>query len=507
MAQPISQIVTFNAMVSASGVSTPSTGGGLFLTDDDTVLGAAGAGKVRSYNSLAAVQADFDASTEPVKAATAWFGREDGTPKSLLVGRWSTTAVATKLTGIALSGPTASPWNANNATFRIGGHNVSVDLSSANTFAAIATALQTALRALATSAPNDQRFNGCTVEALTGTNAMVLTLAGPDDIGFATTTTASGSTTDISAALGWTEETGNYQLGTRQEEAADALAAISALNSNFQHVLVDVTIAEQISGLQDTASTVATWCSANNRFLWYMGSGDGALTTNENTSTVAEVSALQLRNTAILFRKSAPDYSNASIAAYFSAFNWDGTGPVPTAKFKTLPGFGVDNLSPTDITELTRKRANFYAQYGNSPMLAEGVTTKNGIFIDTALGILWLKNRVETDLFALLLSVPSVPQTAGGVNQIYETVHIGCEQAVRNGFLAPGTASPALTSQIRQVIPDFNGVLTDGFLINVGRLVDQPQATREQRVSPNVKVWGKIAGSFHFISGDITIEP
>ena len=199
MALSIRGIVRVSATIAAGGVSRKDFGSGLFLTTDAT-LPAGGTGKVRSFDSLVDVGKVFGASTEPYLAATAWFS-QDPFPRSFKIARWASADVATTLRGGTPD--TVAAIGVLGAQFGIGGINVTVDLSGATTYAAIATALQTAIVALASTPNNDNRFSGATVTY--DTNAFLITLSGPSDIG-----------AYLEAGAGGTDISGYARYGRRQ---------------------------------------------------------------------------------------------------------------------------------------------------------------------------------------------------------------------------------------------------------------------------------------------------
>ena len=153
----------------------------------------------RSKN-LVEVGAAFGTESEAYLAATAHFGQETN-PKEFKTCRWAQALVSTVLTGGRAPSAASVIGAISNASFRIGEVDVSgVDLSSAGTYSAQATAIQTAIRALATAAPNDARFANATVEFANG--RFVITLPSGGDISGALEPHSQGTGTDISGRLG-----------------------------------------------------------------------------------------------------------------------------------------------------------------------------------------------------------------------------------------------------------------------------------------------------------------
>ena len=110
----------------------------------------------------------------------------------------------------------------------------------------------------------------------------------------------------------------------------------------------------------------------------------------------------------------------------------------------------------------------------------------------------WFVDAVQTNVYNLLRQSPTkVPQTNIGVTAIKNVIEDACRAGVRNGGIAPGQVSEALILDIQQTTgnQDFDGFLTNGFLVHAGSLADQSQSDRNQRFSPPFRVWFKRCGS------------
>ena len=132
--------------VQSGASATGAFGRGLLLTSADDVP-AGGPRKAQLANSSVAAKALTD-DADALDAIDVWFGQPQ-TPEGLYIGRWADADVSTTLRGG--TAPTvaagAGALNAANASFHYDGEDYSVDLSSAATYAAVATAIQTAIAA------------------------------------------------------------------------------------------------------------------------------------------------------------------------------------------------------------------------------------------------------------------------------------------------------------------------------------------------------------------------
>ena len=141
---PISTFVKITTPIAAGGSLRTEYGAGLLVTTEDGIP-AGGAGKIKRYADIEAVMADF-ATGEALAAARVWFGG-DAEPHPLFIGRWATAPVPTTLTGGVPGAPGVAPLTAANGSLSINGIDVTgVNLSATTTAAAVATAVQAALR-------------------------------------------------------------------------------------------------------------------------------------------------------------------------------------------------------------------------------------------------------------------------------------------------------------------------------------------------------------------------
>ncbi len=171
---PVATYVDISTAISAGGVLRAQFGLGLLITTDSE-LSAGGDGKVELFRNNTAVQSRFDDGSVRDDAAV-WFSA-DPPPKSLYIGRWATVDVDTRLHGATVTAPPDSgALDEANASFRFLENDVNVDLSGADSYGAIATALTNAFR---TGALTSVAVNAAGSSYQAGD---VLTLAGGDPV-------------------------------------------------------------------------------------------------------------------------------------------------------------------------------------------------------------------------------------------------------------------------------------------------------------------------------------
>lgn len=478
----ISDVIRVSAEVRAGGVARKEFGRTLLLTVDAT-LSAGGAGKVQAFARMADVAEVFGSTTEPYQAAQIYF-QQVPRPKNLLIGRWANVATPTTLTGGAHAA-LADLQAITDGSFTLGGQEYAgLDLSGVTDLAGVATALQTALRA-----GPDVRVDAVVVSY--ANSRFNLSIPDGSDVGGGFGAAASG--TALGTPLGLSDALATYRGGSEMEAVQEALTAIEALDDSFYFISID----KQFNGT-DTAVDVAEWAAAR-RYMAFLGSSEGqALMPNDATSQLAEIAGLESPR-AIGNWSTAQDYLGLSMAGRLSSVDFALPNSLITAKFKAAPGITPSVITESQKAELDRKRCNYYVRFSGNAIYTEGVTPKPGVWIDVQYFLDWMVNAVEVDVWNLLVSSPSVPQTPTGMQAIREKIVNVLEQGVTNGGIAPGTVSPDFILDIRQSTGnlEFDGVLTNGYLVYHTPLAAQSQTDRDARKSPPFKIWLKGSGAIH----------
>lgn len=489
----IRDVVRVSATIAPRGALRREFGITMFLTDDDTLN--TGSGRVEVFNDFRAIVSRFDESTEPYKAGSIYFQQEPF-PKNLIVGRWFSSAASGKVEGAQISALSALTGISDGAMEINGEQITGMDFTSATSFADIATEVQTQLQVgTATGNANatvayDARNRRLVIDSVTTGAAVTMTVAEAPSAG-----------TDVSALLGLATGAVAYD-GADAETIQDALNAIFALNSTWYHLILDNTIETETNVL-----AVNEWI-APQIFLYSAGDSSAqTIVTGDTTSTFAQLAALEPSRTFGTWSATA-DYKAASASARLSSWNPAARNSVFTMKFRQLPGTLADDITSTVKTELDRKRVNHYSPFSDVNMFAEGTTFDPDVFIDVRMFVDWMVNALEVDLFNLLVQSSRVPQTDAGGTSIYNVIELVCQEAIRNGGIAPGQLSEALRADVIAATgnTDFDGFLTKGYLIYVPPFAEQSQADRNARKSTPPRLWVKGAGAIHSIELGLTFE-
>ena len=366
----------------------------------------------------------------------------------------------------------------------LGTESLVINTRGLTTLEAVAAAIQSAFVTRITG--------GFSVSASNGT---LIVSVPPQDLG------AGFTDSDESRVLGLSSQVGARMFdGADSETITQALDRLAQIDPDFYFV----TLAEGIVDTDDVLEA-AEWAASNDRFLLADSHEERALDPADTTSVIARLAAPRSPSASAIWSR-APDYKAVSLAARFSAVNFGGVQSLITAKFRRLYGTVPDDLTPTQAAALRERGVNWYSTVGGTPIIQEG--TSFGGWIDVQVFLDWLVTRIRENLFNALLSANRVPQTDDGIAALKEAAEDICAQGVRNGGIAPGTLAETQANAIRLATgnPDFTGFLSNGYLVHVLPVAEQPQADREARKAPPVSVWLKGSGAVHFVNIGLVFE-
>lgn len=174
-----------------------------------------------------------------------------------------------------------------------------------------------------------------------------------------------------------------------------------------------------------------------------------------------------------------------------------------TLKFKTVAGVEPIVLTSTQVAALNDAGVNFYASYGNphnpQNFYADGYAGSKKYF-DFVVGLDWLRNSIEVEVYNTFRSQRKVPQTEAGMALLTAAVARACQKGVEIGLIAPGRWNGQGVGSV-----ETGDMMQNGYYIYAGRIADQSQSERETRKAPNIIVLVKGGGALHY--ADITIVP
>jgi hypothetical protein len=256
--------------------------------------------------------------------------------------------------------------------------------------------------------------------------------------------------------------------------AAD-LAAIKLENDAWYGVAITTASAAEITAL-------AAWVEANGRECVQATQDTDTITTAAagGTDIMSAAKAAAYARTGLIYH---PDNGAFADFAWMGAVLPKSPGSV-TWKFKTLAGVSAVKLTPTQITNITDKSGNYYAEVGGIPITVEGWSAA-GEFLDVVRDTDWDTSRRQTRLFSLLASNDKIPFTDHGIAVLAAEVGAQNVESVASGFLSNDPA-PTVT------VPLASSVAS---------------ADRAIRKLRTIKYSGRIAGAVHSLdlNGTLTV--
>ncbi len=417
------KMITINISEGVQGVTTQGFGTQLIL------------GANANFNSRTQVFTDADASLAAAlvggsdaaeyKAAQAAFS-QNPRPVNIKIGHVRGTKTITN---------NAGTWTAGTVTMKVCGHSISQ---------AFTTDKDTSMTALAAQ-----------IEALTEVDDATYT-PGSHTIMI---TPAAGyviSVTDI--VLTGITGTMTFALSaTATEDYDDAIDAIRLADDEWflistpNRLHTDV---EAIAAKVQTLDKLFITASADSNIADVAPSSD-------NTSIAAVLKAAQYDHSAgVYLAGAATAYPDAALGGYLGAQSKPGSY---SAAYKKLVGQIPDSLTPTQENNIlgdpadpaSGKNFNTYQTVGGAGRLRYGKTCAGGVYyIDYVIFKMWLKARLQEEIFTLFASYPKIAGTIEGATQIQNAMVKVFKQ---------GQANNAITDYSK----DADGVQNGGYYITL----------------------------------------
>jgi len=187
-------------------------------------------------------------------------------------------------------------------------------------------------------------------------------------------------------------------------------------------------------------------------------------------------------------------YAIVAIMGYACGQNSGLANSAFTLKFKQETGISVEPLSSTQINVIEGNNGNVYLEYGNYYTIFEQGKMANGTFFDERINLDMFANNLQLTLMDLLYQNPKIPQTDAGVTQLIQACNEACDEAVRIGFLGPGTWTGPNVLNLK-----YDDPLPAGYLVQAEALSAQTQADREARKSVPLYIAIKESGAVHSV--------
>ena len=187
-------------------------------------------------------------------------------------------------------------------------------------------------------------------------------------------------------------------------------------------------------------------------------------------------------------------YAIVAIMGYACGQNSGLANSAFTLKFKQETGIAIEPLSSSNINVIEGNNGNLYLEYANYYTIFEQGRMANGTFFDERINLDMFTNNLQLTIMDLLYQNPKIPQTDAGVTQLIQACNEACDEAVRIGFLGPGTWTGANILNLKTDDP-----LPNGYLVQAAPLSTQTQADREARKSVPLYIAIKESGAVHSV--------
>jgi hypothetical protein len=215
-----------------------------------------------------------------------------------------------------------------------------------------------------------------------------------------------------------------------------------------------------------------------------------------------QISQLLNTQTRLLIHTASAQQARLFAAGYASrllSVNFYGTATTLTMNLKQIVGIPVDTgITVTLAAQCASVGVDYYALVGT---LSEVVSTGGNGYTDNVYNLNWLVGALQVATFNVLGTTPTkIPQTEAGMNTIKSAIIGILQQAVANGFLAPGTWNGATFGDPASFI---RNVADFGYYVYSIPIGQQSQTQRAQRIAPSIQIAAKYAGAIQMVIGVI----
>ena len=438
--------------------------------------------RFRLYTTIDEVAADFATTDEEYIAATVFFS-QNPRPNQLMISRRADVAYAAELRGGLNAEQTLATWVAiTDGEFAISIDGVAedilaIDFTGDTSLDDVAASIEAIIQAVAAGGYTAATctWNGDRFTITSGTTGATSTIT-------VLTEVSGGAGTSIVTMLDAGASGGTAIGGVDLETITESLDAIQLADDSWY----GLAFTKELNDDNANILLAADWCEARIK-LFANSSTDANVKDVLSTTDIAYVlEAGSYRRTFTFASFSSEDYIAISAMARLFIVNFSGTDTTITLKFKILPTITADDLNTNEASVISGKSANYYASFGDSEMIAEGVCA-DGSFIDSVHGIDWLQNAIETNVFGRLYTeTTKVPLTDKGAAQLAEQVRNALDEAVTNGLVAPGTTNAGT-------------FLPQGYVVTTQKVADMSAGDRAARKGPLIQFTALGAGAIHSI--------
>lgn len=364
-----------------------------------------------------------------------WISKNGTAPQKMSFVRWNSVASAPQIYGAKQAQPLAAWTIVTSGSFglTIGGVAntfTALNFSGAANLAAVATIIQTAVRA-----KTGAQWTGATV-AFDPTSGKFTFTGGT--VGAATISVQAGTGGgDIAGQLGWLSPTAIISAGGAVQSITDVLSQSANVDNNFGSFTFTAALT------QSQIVEAATWNDTqNNMFMYSVGC---------DATTIAAISAACIGLSGVTFTLSpvvSPvEYPEQEPMMILAATDY--TAPIDTTQNYM---FQIFDLTPsvytdTDADTYDALRVNYYGQTQTAGQLLSfyqrgymmGLPS-DALDQNTYANEIWLKDAMGAAIMTLLLALSKISANAAGRAQILNILQGVIQQGLTNGTISVGKA-------------------------------------------------------------------
>jgi hypothetical protein len=190
-----------------------------------------------------------------------------------------------------------------------------------------------------------------------------------------------------------------------------------------------------------------------------------------------------------------------------SAFTEKFSGGVALVGVVTEPGLTITQIGNIEGTTPGQgPNCNLFLNYSNAfNVLEQGTMMAESVFFDQVLNLDILAANIQFAIMNLLTSVPKIPQTDQGQQQLIQAVEQALSRSASTGFIAPGTwEGQAITTSGGSIVPGQN--LPNGFAVVSPKYSSLTQSQIQARQAPPIYVALIEAGAVHFVTISVLVQ-
>jgi hypothetical protein len=469
----------------------------VFLTPDDITFDQS-ANRIRYYNSLDAVAADFVASSEAYRAATAFFSQVPRA-KTFAIARVFDAAVA----GFLMCGTTQTTlatWTAvTNGAFAIALDGVTKQITGLNFSSCTTITGATSSGVFVINAALAASVAGTTCVSEGGRLKITSATTGDSSsVGFLTTPTSGTDISGVGFMAGGLID-GAVQvayaipgyLPTGLVAEAQLIKEAAACAGKFVY---GWTLDKQYRDDSD-AVDLAEWVEAQGILLGLCVNSSMAYDANSTTDVGALINTAGCTRTFVVYHNNSYYYPEVAILAYALSVDYAAENSTITAKFKDLIGIPTVPMTETELAVLTSKRINTFTLVGNnSRTFRDGTEASPSWFLDDRINLDNFKEELQVAVYIVFLIKKKVPYNSNGINMIGTAIDQVCRRYVSNGTFS---TRPSTT-------PPVDGpAIEPAYIISFANLVTMTASDRAARRGPPCTIIANLAGAIHSINVNV----